>query len=97
MSEREIVCEDLNLALDDLRRDGFRLDLIYPADDPHTAVLSSGSDSVRLTTRPGAPAPSDALPSFSPEFVLTCAGAPAGERRAGMLYGDLIPHRVARR
>ena len=41
LSQQEIVCEDLNPALDDLRRIGFRLDVIYPADDPHTAILSS--------------------------------------------------------
>jgi len=97
LSEREIVCEDLNLALDDLKREGFRLDLIYPADDPHSAVLSNGSDAVRLTTRPGAPPPSDRLPSFTPEFVLTRAGASPGHGRAGMLYRDLIPGRFGGR
>ena len=97
MSEREIVCEDLNLALDDLRRDGFRLDLIFPADDPVTAVLSNGSDAVRLTTRPGAPPPSDRLPGFTPEFVLTRAGGSPGQGRAGMLYRDLIPGRFGGR
>jgi quercetin dioxygenase-like cupin family protein len=97
LSEREIVCEDLNLALDDLRRQGFRLDLIYPADDPHTAVLRNGSDAVRLTTRPGAPPPSDRLPGFTPEFVLTRAGASPGQGRAGMLYRDLIPGRFGGR
>ena len=66
LSEREIVCGDLNLAIDDLRRDGFRLDLIYPADDPHSAVLSKGADSVRLTNRPEAPRRPTALPPFAP-------------------------------
>ena len=97
MSEREIVCGDLGLAIDDLKHDGFRLDLIYPADDPHTAVLSRGGDSVRLTTRPDAPPPTDVLPSFAPEFVLTRAGASPGEGRAGMLYRDLIPSRLGGR
>ncbi|MGN6057917.1 MAG: cupin domain-containing protein [Sphingomicrobium sp.] len=97
MSEREIVCEDLNLALDDLRGKGFRLDLIYPADDPHTAVLRNGGDAVRLTTRPGTPTPSDRLPPFTPEFVLTRAGASPGQGRAGMLYRDLIPDRFSGR
>ena len=32
------------------RATGFRLDVIYPADDPHTAVLSRGGERVRLTT-----------------------------------------------
>jgi quercetin dioxygenase-like cupin family protein len=97
LSEREIVCEDLNLAIDDLKRQGFRLDLIYPADDPQTAVLSNVSEAVRLTTRPGAPAPSDRLPSFTPEFLLTRSGASPGQGRAGMLYRDLIPGRFGGR
>jgi quercetin dioxygenase-like cupin family protein len=97
LSEREIVCEELGAALDELRGQGFRLDLIYPADDPHTAVLSNGDDSVRLTSRPGAAAPSDALPPFAPEFVLTRAGASPRQGRAGMLYRDLIPSRLGGR
>ncbi|HEY8433524.1 MAG TPA: hypothetical protein VIK68_02805 [Sphingomicrobium sp.] len=97
MSEREIVCADLNAGIDDLRRQGFRLDLIYPADDPFTAVLSNGEESVRVTTRPDAPEPSDRLPRFTPEFVLTRAGTSPGQGRAGMLYRDLIPGRFGGR
>ena len=97
MSEREIVCADLASAIDGLKRDGFRLDLIYPADEPHGAVLSKDGDRVRLTSRAGAPRPSDALPPFAPEFVLTRAGASPGEGRAGMLYRDLIPSRLGSR
>jgi quercetin dioxygenase-like cupin family protein len=97
LSEREIVCADLKSAIDDLRRDGFRLDLIYPADDPHTAVLAKDDDSVRLTTRPGAEAPQDALPPFVPEFLFTRANGSSGAGRAGMLYRDLIPGRLGGR
>lgn len=97
MSEREIVCEDLNLAIDGLKREGFRLDLIYPADDPHTAVLGNGDESVRVTTDPNAPAPGAALPPFVPEFVLTRASESAGQGRAGMLYRDLVPSRLGGR
>jgi quercetin dioxygenase-like cupin family protein len=97
LSEREIVCGDLSLAIGDLKRDGFRLDCIYPADEPHTAVLSKDSEAVRLTTRPGAPAPSDRLAPFVAEFVVTRAGASPGQGRAGMLYRDLIPGRFGGR
>jgi quercetin dioxygenase-like cupin family protein len=97
LSEREIVCEDLNLALDRLRQDGFRLDVIYPADDPHSAILSRDGEAVRLTTRPDAPRPSPDLPPFVPEFVLTRAGGGSGEGRAGMHYRDLIPGRLGGR
>jgi quercetin dioxygenase-like cupin family protein len=94
---REVVAEDLNAALEDLRSKGFRLDAIYPADDPHTAILSCAGEMLRLTTQPGAPLPSDKLPAFVPQFVLTRAGADAGEGRAGMLYRDLIPGRLGGR
>ena len=94
MSEREIVCEDLGLALDGLRREGFRIELIYPADEPHTAVVSREGSSVRVTTRPDAPAPSSELPSFEQQFVFTPADGSSGEGRAGMLYRELIPDRL---
>ena len=97
MSEREVACEELNAGIQNFRRQGFRLDLIYPADEPVTAVLSKGEEAVRLTTRPGGPAPSDRLPPFSPEFVLTHAGASPGQGRAGMLYRDLVPSRFGGR
>lgn len=97
MSEREIVCEDLNLALDDLSRQGFRLEVIYPADEPHSAVVSKGEARIRLTTRPGADQPKSELLPFQPAFVLTRAGVGAQEGRAGMLYRDLIPGRLGGR
>jgi len=96
LSEREIVCEDLSLAIGGLEREGFRLDLIYPADDPATALLSRGGEVVRLTT-PAAPPLAVGLPPFEPKFVLTRAGASAGRGRAGMLYRDLIPGRLGGR
>lgn len=97
MSEREIVCADLGAALDELRSQGFRIDIIYPADDPHTARLSRGGEQVRVTSRPDASSVSAEMPPFIPEFVLTRAdGAPA-QGRAGMLYRDLIPGRLGGR
>jgi quercetin dioxygenase-like cupin family protein len=97
LSEREIVCSDLGVAIDDLRSRGFRLDLIYPADDPHTATLSRQGDCVRVTRRPEASPPPDSLPPFAAEFVLTLAGALPGQGRAGMLYRDLVPSRLGGR
>jgi quercetin dioxygenase-like cupin family protein len=96
LSEREIACEDLNLAIDELKGQGYRLDLIYPADDPSSAVLSRTGDTVRLST-PGAQPPPNGLPPFDPEFVLTRAGAEAGQGRAGMFYRDLVPSRLGGR
>ena len=94
---REVVCPDLNGAIDDLRADGFRLDVIYPADDPYSAILSKDAESVRVTTRPEAPAPSNRLPPFEAEFLVTRAGASPAQGRAGMLYRDLIPSRLGGR
>jgi quercetin dioxygenase-like cupin family protein len=97
LSDREIVCEELNLAIDRLRSEGFRLDVIYPADEPHSAILSRGRETVRLTARPDAPRPPLELPPFVPQFILTRAGGGSGEGRAGMHYRDLIPGRLGGR
>lgn len=96
MSERQIICGDLDLAIDDLKRQGYRLEVIYPADDPQCAILTRGDSTVRLTSQPDAAEPSENLPSFVPEFVLTRGGG-SGEGRAGMLYRDLIPSRLGGR
>ena len=96
MSEREIVAKDLNLAIDDLRAEGYRLDAIYPADDPKTAVLSRAEETVRLAM-PDAPVLAKGLPPFEPGFVLTRLGVTPAQGRAGMLYRDLIPGRLGGR
>jgi len=96
LNEREIVCADLTAARAGLEREGFRLDVIYPADDPHTLVLTRGGETVRLTSQPDAPRPSGELPPFVPEFLVTRGGG-SGEGRAGMLYRDLIPSRLGGR
>ena len=95
--ELERVCADLNAAIELARREGYRLDVIYPADDPHDAILSGPGGQLRLTTNPGAPRPSAELPPFQPEFVLTRAADEGGAGRAGMLYRDLIPSRLGGR
>ena len=93
----ELGCADFNRALDLLRGLGLRLDILYPADDPHTAILSRDGTRVRLTSRPDAPRPSAGLPDFRPELVVTHAGTASGEGRAGMHYRDLIPGRLGGR
>jgi mannose-6-phosphate isomerase-like protein (cupin superfamily) len=96
--EAELVCcTDLNAALEALCAEGMRLDVIYPADEPHTALLSGGGRRVRVTTRPEAERPGGKLPALRPEFLLTRSDRSAGEGRAGMLYRDLIPGRLGGR
>jgi quercetin dioxygenase-like cupin family protein len=92
--EQLLVCEDFNEALERLRGLGMRLDVIWPADDPHSAILTHEGRRIRLTARPEAPPPPAGLPAFRPEFLVARAGAAAGEGRAGMLYRDLIPGRL---
>jgi mannose-6-phosphate isomerase-like protein (cupin superfamily) len=96
LNERRIVCEDLDLAIDELKLEGFRLDVIYPADNPQCAVLSS-ADETALVVTPEAPELPDRLPSFEAEFVLTRASEDSEQGRAGMLYRDLIPGRLGGR
>ncbi|MEA3001000.1 MAG: hypothetical protein QOK17_2833 [Sphingomonadales bacterium] len=96
-NELELVCADFNAALELLRRLGLRLESLYPADDPHTAILTHEGMRLRLTSRPDAPPPAVDLPEFVPEFVLTHAGTGSVEGRAGMHYRDLIPSRLGGR
>lgn len=93
----ELICVDFNAALDLLQGLGMRLDVIYPADEPHSAVLTHDGKRVRLTSQPDAPPASSALPEFRPEFVVTHASTGSGAGRAGMLYRDLIPSRLGGR
>jgi len=95
--ELELTCGQLKPALDFLSELGLRLESIYPADDPHTAVLTSGARTVRLTSQPGSPPPGAEPAAFTPGFVLTRAGSGSGEGRAGMFYRDLIPGRLGGR
>jgi quercetin dioxygenase-like cupin family protein len=96
LSRRDIVCEDLDLAIDDLKREGFRLDVIYPADDPSAALMSRAEEIACIIT-PNAPELPDRSPPFQPEFVFSKAGAAPVTGRAGMLYRDLIPGRLGGR
>jgi mannose-6-phosphate isomerase-like protein (cupin superfamily) len=95
--ERLLVCAEFNAALERLRGQGARLDVIWPADDPHSAILTQDGRRLRLTSHPEAPSPSAGLPAFAPEFVVTRAGTASGEGRAGMDYRDLIPGRLGGR
>ena len=97
MTPVEQLCSDLDAAVEELKAQGFRIERIYPADEPHTAVLTRGDEAIQLTSRPDAPQPPDRLPPFRPEFVLTLGGGSSAAGRAGMLYRDLIPSRLGGR
>lgn len=92
----ELICEDFCEALGLLQRADFRLDLIYPAEDPKAALLSIEGRRVWLRTF-DAPALPQAMPSFEAQFSLTKANSSAALGRAGMVYRDLIPGRLGGR
>jgi quercetin dioxygenase-like cupin family protein len=93
----DLICADFDAALGLLRGLGMRLDTIYPADEPHSALLIHDGTTIRLTARPDAAPADSGLPPFAPEFALTNAGTTPGQGRAGMLYRDLIPGRLGGR
>lgn len=95
-------CEDLGAALSLFtERLGFRLDSIFPADDPEVAILSGHGARVRLERHvesAHAEPPPPPQPAESSLIVTRRIEDHAwGQGRAGMLYRDLIPDRQAGR
>jgi quercetin dioxygenase-like cupin family protein len=99
MTERDgdelLFCPDLDRAMALFERLGFRLETIFPADDPAVASLSGHATRVRLV-RVGAGEiadPGDA-PATRASYVVV-HGVQDGWKvgRAGMQYRDLIPDR----
>ncbi len=96
---------DLDSAIADYERRGYRLDMIMPADAPRIAVVSNGNEMLRLEatpagvrTEPFTGLGHPVIPSAKQEFVLTrAASTPWTMGRAGMQYRDLIPSRLGGR
>ncbi len=95
-------CEELDAALSLFTgRLGFRLESIFPADRPEVAVLSGHGARIRLeqhvATTPADP-PVVSQPG-EPSLIVTrrIDDHAWGRGRAGMLYRDLIPDRLAGR
>jgi mannose-6-phosphate isomerase-like protein (cupin superfamily) len=96
---------DLEAAIADYERRGYRLDMIMPADAPRVAVVSKGSEMLRLTaTTTGVQAEPftglghPVIPPSTQEFIITRANDGAwATGRAGMQYRDLIPCRLGGR
>ncbi len=121
-AEVVLQCRDLTANQSFFAALGFRLDAVFPADDPRQLRMrgfglrlclqrgDDGGGALRLLGRDGAPqvAPNgarvqfQALPCPAPwppvrEPIVTAAGGPWIEGRAGMLYQDLIPGRCGGR
>jgi quercetin dioxygenase-like cupin family protein len=91
--ELVLSCGDLDDALAMFVRLGFRLDTIYPADDPAVALISGHGERIRLERGTGIELPRE-LPPLQPAFVIARDDASAWRTgRAGMKYRDLIPDR----
>lgn len=89
-----IPCDDLDEAIKEYTDLGYRLDMIFPADSPREALMStaiaggSSSDSLnRETIRPKLSHPNLQPPA-------TASGSDWVIGRAGMEYRDLIPGRL---
>ena len=92
----ELVCKEFNAALDFYTTKlGFRLDVIFPADNPRTAVLSGFGIGIQLK-RAGdsAPTAGQHVPAVTVQHADTDSW---GAGRAGMEYRDLIPGRLGGR
>src|SRR6185503_11246707 len=81
-----LQCVDLDKEIEQLLRDGYRLDMIMPADLPREVQLSKNDEVVRLLSEP-----SDT--NLRPPAT---TGGSDGWRvgRAGMMYRDLMPDRM---
>ena len=102
------TCRDLDAAIEEHKKQGFRLDMIFPADLPREALMSRGDELVGLMSEPPASAggkASEVDPTLlSPETLKAhefgppaCVGGSDSEwtiGRAGMQYRDLIPGRL---
>jgi quercetin dioxygenase-like cupin family protein len=94
-ADEVLFCPDLDRAMALFARLGFRLDTIFPADDPAVASLSGHATRVRLVRAgAGETVDPDDVPATRPSYVVVHpddAGWRTG--RAGMQYRDLIPDR----
>ncbi|MBK7393347.1 MAG: cupin domain-containing protein [Chloracidobacterium sp.] len=84
-----IPVEDLDAAIEQYKTLGYRLDMIFPADNPRDAVMSRGDDCLRLVRSPAFSRP-------VAEEMPPKGGTPSEwiVGRAGMEYRDLIPDRM---
>ncbi len=91
----EINCDNLDAAIEEYKTRGYRLDMIFPADNPREALVSKGSETVRLTKSvPPAVAGGDFLNRGTKASPATAGGSDWITGRAGMEYRDLIPGRL---
>lgn len=92
MSETTIVVDDLERAIGEFAAQGFRLEMIVPADEPHAAIVSNGERTIRLESP--RLVTSETTRDSSVPLVTRKASSVWHRGRAGMEYRDLIPGRL---
>lgn len=92
MREESVIVDDLDEGIEQYKREGYRLDMIKPADGPREALVSKDGDSVRLVRSSSFSWPAAAEKP-------TKVGTPNDwiRGRAGMEYRDLLPDRLGGR
>ena len=94
MSETRVIeCGDLDATIEEYKLQGYRLDMIFPADSPREALMSGVGGDVRLRFRYEFQVPSSELGDELETRNLEPGTWKTG--RAGMEYRDLIPERVS--
>lgn len=93
-----INCQNLNETLEFFIKElGFRLDVIFPADAPKTAIISGYGKTLQLQESAEIAFFNEIpieIPASTNEFVLTKNEGDWHTGRAGMQYRDLIPSRL---
>jgi hypothetical protein len=94
-------CDDLDREIQSLLKDGYRLDMILPADAPRVVQLSKNDEIVRLVSEPPAVAggltQADSVDDRSEPMASHSIGGGSDhwiKGRAGMMYRDVIPDRL---
>ncbi|MFM9904354.1 MAG: cupin [Pyrinomonadaceae bacterium] len=92
----EITCTNLDRAIEEYKSFGYRLDMIFPADNPREALVSKDGERLRLSLQK--PAREQGRNLDVDQYALADAQASAIDEwivgRAGMEYRDLIPDRM---
>lgn len=87
------VVSDLEKEIESYMNDGYRLDMIMPADSPTTARISKNGETILLQSPP-----SDETIGNSDKIIVTRSDDTSWvDGRAGMQYRDLIPGRLGGR
>ena len=88
---------DLTKALESNIADGYRLEMIMPADSPRTALLSKDGEIVHLHTVATPTEQEFAIDDGGSLFVSRLGESSWVTGRAGMIYRELIPGRFGGR